>query len=436
MKLYLSENRYLRIGSFAIFYLAQGLPIGIISIALPAWLAEQGAETAQIAYFIAISGLPWGFKLLAGPVMDRFAFLPMGRRRPWVIAAQGGLLIAVLCLGVVPDPVNNMMLLTWVAFSVNCFAAVQDVAVDGMAIDVLPEGERGRANAFMAFGQVAGYSGSAALCAMALVRFGLMGAAWMLAIGVLFIFAWGILVRERQGERLLPWSQGQASEVAVQLHTGDWISIVTNLFRVMFLPASIVLILMTLFWRIQSGFWVTATPIIVVNQLGYESTDYSYWSATAGFVAAVLGLMFGPLIDRSGCRNLMLIALVALAVLHLSAGFLTALWDEPWFPLLVLFCDQFFGQIIFICFIALHMNVCWERIAATQFAIYMAWANLARSIGAGIYGELSPYLERGNEFLIMGMVCLIAAGLLMTVNFARHNERLEALRSGLHPAQT
>ena len=162
MKLYLSENRYLRIGSFAVFYLAQGLPIGIISIALPAWLAEQGAGTAQIAYFVAISGLPWGFKLLAGPVMDRFAFLAMGRRRPWVIAAQGGLLIAVFCLGLVPDPVNNMVLLTWVAFSVNCFAAVQDVAVDGMAIDVLPEGERGRANAFMAFGQVAGYSGSAA----------------------------------------------------------------------------------------------------------------------------------------------------------------------------------------------------------------------------------------------------------------------------------
>ena len=162
MTLYLSESRFLRIGSFTLFYVAQGLPIGLISIALPAWLAEQAVPASQIAYFVAISGLPWGFKLLAGPVMDRFAYLPMGRRRPWVIAAQGGLLLSICLLGLMPDPVENIVLLTWLAFIVNSFAAVQDVAVDGMAIDVLPEEEKGKANAFMAFGQVAGFSGSAA----------------------------------------------------------------------------------------------------------------------------------------------------------------------------------------------------------------------------------------------------------------------------------
>ena len=94
---YLSDSRLLRIGSFTLFYVAQGLPIGLISIALPAWLAEQAASISDIAYFVAISGLPWGFKLLAGPLMDRFSYLPMGRRRPWIIAAQGGLLLSVCC---------------------------------------------------------------------------------------------------------------------------------------------------------------------------------------------------------------------------------------------------------------------------------------------------------------------------------------------------
>ena len=70
---YLSESRLLRIGSFTLFYVAQGLPFGLISIALPAWLAEQAASISDIAYFVAISGLPWGFKLLAGPLIDRFS---------------------------------------------------------------------------------------------------------------------------------------------------------------------------------------------------------------------------------------------------------------------------------------------------------------------------------------------------------------------------
>ena len=56
-----------------------------------------------------------------------------------------------------PDGLSHFALLTAVVFTINLFAAVQDVAVDGMAIDVLPESERARANALMAFGQVAGF---------------------------------------------------------------------------------------------------------------------------------------------------------------------------------------------------------------------------------------------------------------------------------------
>lgn len=429
MNFYLSESRSLRIGSFALFYVAQGLPIGLISIALPAWLAGQAASASEIAYFVAISGLPWGFKLLVGPVMDRFAYLPMGRRRPWIIVAQGGLLLSICLLGLVSDPVSNIELLTWLAFIVNSFAAVQDVAVDGMAIDVLPEEERGKANAFMAFGQVAGFSGSAAACGFALVHFGLEGAAAVLVVGVAFVFVFGVVVRERLGEKLVPWTEGRASKSAIANQAKDWRSIMLDLFKVLFLPASLLLFLMALFWRIQAGFWVSAVPVIAVNELGFASENYSNYAAIVGFMAALFGLAFGPLIDRSGSRNLLLIGLLAMGCLHVSAGLMTSLWGQTWFQLLIFVGDQFVGQIVFICFIALHMKVCWEKVAATQFAIYMAWSNLARSIGAGIYGEVQPMLVMGQEFLIMGISAFFAAGILAMVNFKVHQQRLVDLRA-------
>jgi len=427
--LYLSESRSLRIGSFTLFYIAQGLPIGLISIALPAWLAEQSLPASQIAYFVAISGLPWGFKLFAGPLMDRFAYLPMGRRRPWIIAAQGGLLLSICLLGLIPDPVANINFLTWLAFTVNTFAAVQDVAVDGMAIDVLLEEERGKANAFMAFGQVAGFSGSAAVCGLMLVNFGIAGAAVFLAASVALIFAWGVVVRERLGEKLVPWTAGEAAKLAIASQVVDWRSITLNLFKVLFLPASLLLILMTFFWRIQAGFWISTVPIIAVNELGFASENYSSYAAIVGFLAALFGLAFGPLIDRTGSRNLLLTGLVTLGCIHVSAGLLTELWDQGWFQLLVFVGDQFVGQIVFICFIALHMNICWEKVAATQFAIYMAWSNLARSIGASIYGGVQPSLVTGQEFLIMGLTAFIAAAVLSLVNFNRHQQHLSELRA-------
>jgi PAT family beta-lactamase induction signal transducer AmpG len=152
----LTETRWLRLASFTAFYYAQGVPIGLLTIALPAWLAEHGSSLAQIASYQGIVGLPWGLKLIAGPLMDRFAFPPMGRRRPWVMGAQLGLTLSMASLALLPDAISQFALLTAIGFIVNMFAAVQDVAVDGMAIDVLPETERGRANALMAFGQVAG----------------------------------------------------------------------------------------------------------------------------------------------------------------------------------------------------------------------------------------------------------------------------------------
>ena len=80
--------------------------------------------------------------------------------------------------------------------------------MDGMAIDVLPTTERGRANALMAFGQVAGFSSFAALSGWLLNAYGLHAAALAgtAAIGaVLLLIA---VTRERRGERIMPWTAG------------------------------------------------------------------------------------------------------------------------------------------------------------------------------------------------------------------------------------
>lgn len=427
MNWFLAESRVLRFASFAIYYIAQGLPIGLLSIALPAWLSEQGVAASDIAYFVAISGLPWAFKLVAGPIMDRFSFLAMGRRRPWIVSSQIGLLVAMVVLSMVPDPVNQIAMLTSAAFAVNCFAAVQDVAVDGMAIDVLPEDERGRANSFMAFGQVAGYAASAALSALALVELGLLGAGLIQTFGLLLIFIWGVVVRERKGERLLPWTEGAALSRSVTLQADNWSSIANNLRLVFFLKASLIMIVVTGCWRIASGFWWVGAPVIVTQDLGYESTVYSYWTSTFSLIAAVLGLLLGPVIDKFGAKRMLFVALVAYGTIFLIAGGNVALWSVPAFTLGVAASEAMINQAIFISFIALHMSICWNKVSATQFAIYMAWANLGRSIGAQIYGSIEGSLAEGEAFLIMGALGFLGAGILLLLRLKKHDERLQEI---------
>jgi PAT family beta-lactamase induction signal transducer AmpG len=100
----LSENLTLRYVAFTLLYAAQGLPYGLLSIAVPAYMAEQGLTPSQIGSYMGIILLPWSLKLINGPIMDRWSFLAMGRRRPWVLLAQAGMVATSVVMAFTPDP--------------------------------------------------------------------------------------------------------------------------------------------------------------------------------------------------------------------------------------------------------------------------------------------------------------------------------------------
>ena len=78
----LSERSLIRYLTLAAMYVAQGLPYGLVLVAMPAWMAKQGLTAGEIGAFTGFVALPWAFKFTGGPLMDRYGYLPMGRRRP------------------------------------------------------------------------------------------------------------------------------------------------------------------------------------------------------------------------------------------------------------------------------------------------------------------------------------------------------------------
>jgi len=88
----LTENSFLRYFNFIALYFAQGVPEGMLLYGIPAWMAVNGKTPGEIAGFAVACGLPWSFKFIVAPLMDRYTYLPMGRKRPWVILGQIGLI--------------------------------------------------------------------------------------------------------------------------------------------------------------------------------------------------------------------------------------------------------------------------------------------------------------------------------------------------------
>lgn len=424
--LVLSESRWLRLLSLTAFYFAQGVPIGLLHVAVPAWLAEQGYSPAQVGSYVAAVGLPWAFKLVAGPFMDRYQFPAMGIRRPWVLGAQAGLVLALALLGVMPDGDQQFLALIVVGALANCFAAAQDVAVDGMAIDVLPPQEFGRANGLMMFGQVAGTGVFGGLSGVLLARAGLATAALVASAAVMAIFVVTLLARERRGEKFLPWTRGEPAPRELPSAT-SLVAIFGDLIKALVLPMSLMLMLATVLARVSTSMTVVVYPVLAVNDLGHAAESYSKVISTVYMIAAFGGLAVGPFIDRFTARRVAIAALVVVACLFAAFAATPFLWSTVPYTLAMLVLVELAIQAFTIAIIAQHMNITWVKVAATQFAVYMAVANLGRSGAAALFSVLSVPLDRQQIFVVMAVLALLAGAVLWRFSESRHQQRLRLL---------
>jgi PAT family beta-lactamase induction signal transducer AmpG len=422
----LTESRPLRFVTFFILYVAQGLPFGMVSVALPAYLAEAGRDPAEIASFATIASLPWIWKLLAAPMMDRWTWLSMGRRRPWVIITLSGLVIVGIAFAFFPNGLENLVVLTSLCFLLNAFAASQDVAVDGMAIDVLKREEHGRANAFMAFGQTAGIAGCGIVAAYAVNYFGMPGIAVMLCIGFGLILAVAIAVRERPGEKLLPWTEGQATRRSVEMKPDSWWVVIRDLLRVMLLPASLLMICVAILFRFADGFWITLAPIVAVQEFGVNNITFSKFVSQVSFIAAAVGIGLGLIIDKKGIRVFYgtAMALYGGIALYVGLSDFSSLTTTHLITIVILQALVFQG--VFIGMIASSMNLCWARVAATQFATYMTMANVGRLAGQGALVALDDRISYNQMYLVIACVFFVGAVLVWVTGFRKHRETVLA----------
>ena len=129
---------------------ASGLPLALTGQALQAWLTVDGLDLARIG-FLSLIGLPYTFKFLWAPLMDRVDVPGLGRRRGWIVVSQALLALALFVLSGV-SPVTSLPLFSLLGVAVAFLSASQDVVVDAWRTDVLPARERGIGSSLFVMG--------------------------------------------------------------------------------------------------------------------------------------------------------------------------------------------------------------------------------------------------------------------------------------------
>ncbi len=424
----LVEHKPLRFSAVMILYFMQGVPLGLSLVVLPSWFAAAGASPVQIGAFVGFALLPWSLKPFTGLIMDRFTYRPMGRRRVWILIAQACMVVVLVALASAAPNVHQIALFGSFCFALNLCAIFNDVAVDGMTIDLVPVEERGAINGCMYGSQIVGISATSFGAGAVLSAGGITTTALLLAVLVAVPSTVVGLFRERPGERLMPWTPGKPSAECEALQQDAWWPILREVFGSLADRRIIAFLAAFALCSATGALTDTVGPTATVQVLGWTSNHYSHFAGSATLLAGIFGItMTGLLIKWTGLARMVTIAGVLLVGLALLGGITRGNWVHSGVLPAILAAQVVVMTMMSILLIAWAMMLSKPAVAASQFALMMAISNFARSGMAGAWGQLTESHGYGAVFFAVAvlttgavLLCLYAEG---RISEPRESER-------------
>ena len=388
-----------RLLAFSLLYLSEGIPFGFSAIALATHLRMSGVGLTEIGVFTASLYAPWGFKWAWAPLVDLVKFKRFGAKRTWIAGAQS-MMIGTLGIVVFFDYSTNIQLLTALIVIHNIFAATQDVAIDALAIKVLPKNERGIANGFM-FGS--SYLGQAIGGSGALLIAGAFGFAasfpFVLLALLLILIMVTLRLQEPADEEMVDTQDHESvlTKILDQLKT-FFRELFQGFFKSGVGPLAGVLFSMMPFGAMALGLVLGSTIQVDLgmseNQIA-KLTMFGTISAASGCIAG------GWISDRVGHRKALGVwyVLTTIPTFFLARQFLgmegtAGVTIEMFFYVSIIY--SFTSGLTQGTSTAVFMNLTNPAVAATQFTGYMALHNLVytySSLWQGKYADLYGYAK-------------------------------------------
>jgi PAT family beta-lactamase induction signal transducer AmpG len=378
-----------------------GLPLYLLTQLVPAWFRLEEVSLTAISFFTLI-GLPYTFKFLWSPLLERYTLPVLGRRRGWMLATQLALIVTIGSLGFW-QPQADLLMIAAVALGVAAFSATQDIVLDAYRREILgTEGELAMGNtihvqAYRVSGLVPGSLGLILVGTVSWqVNFQIMAAFMLVGVGLT------LLVKEPPAPAVVPATLKEAVILPFQ----EFFT------RRALGPALAVLAFMVLYKFGDNFATVLATPFYIdmgfsPEQIGLIAKNAALWPSIIG------GVLGGLIIVKIGINK----ALWAFGVVQIVTigGFvwLSMVGANPWVLAIVIAGEYLgvgLGTAASVAFIARETS---KLAVATQFAMFTALASLPRTLAAPLVGPIVESFGWTNLFYlslvlaIPGMVLLL-----------------------------
>lgn len=343
-----------------------GIPLGVVVTLVPTWLSAQGLSPTEIG-MLQLAGLPWSFKFLWAPMLDRVRPPGLDRRRSWILLMQLLMIPAVGALSVI-----DAHAAAWVGLAclmIALISATQDVAMDAYAVEVMRPHEHGPGNAlritFYRLAMIA--SGGVAVASADLVSWPVVFA----VTALLFVPAMGLTVAADPPPPHDDAPRTFADAVVLPL-------------KALFARESIVPILVFLvLYKLGDNLASSMVQTFFVQHLHVSMLELGSLQKTIGLGMTIVGTLVGGfLLPRLGLGPSLWIFGGLQAVTNLTYAW--ASWAEGARPVVyaAITAENLVAGMGTAALVTLMTRVTERRFAAAQFAVLSSIATLSRTIAA------------------------------------------------------
>jgi PAT family beta-lactamase induction signal transducer AmpG len=386
-----------------------GMPLYVLISLVPAWLRSNDVNLATIGLF-ALIGLPYTWKFVWSPLMDRYKLPFLGRRRGWALLTQVVLLLAIGVLGQF-DPSTSLQVIVAVVFVVALFGASQDIVIDAYRRELLADDELGTGtsifvNAYRLSGLV---PGSLALILADLQPWTVVF--WVTGAFMLVGIVTTLMIREVSDDALAPHTLREAVvDPFVEFFSRDG-----------GIKAGLAILAFLFLYKLGDNMATAlATPFYI--DMGYSLSEIGSVAKVAGLWASIAGGVLGGIImlKVSINRALWLFGFVQVFTILPYIWLSQAGHSLP--GLFVVVSGEYLGvglgTIALTAFMARETS---RAFTATQFALFSSFIAVPRTVANASTGFIVEAVGWTQFFVICTIVAI--PGMLLLLKVAPWNDK-------------
>ncbi len=382
---------------------ASGLPLALSTSTLQAWFTVSGIDIVTIG-ILGLAGMPYLWKFLWAPLMDRYVPPLFGRRRGWVLVTQAAL-IAILVFMSTLHPQHQTLLLAILALAMAFASASQDIVINAYSTEVLRPHERGIGAAMM----IAGYR-----------------IAMLVSGGLALIFAdhlgWHmtyLLMAAFMSIGVVAAIFGPEPEKQAAPPTNLLAATIEPIKEFILRKDSLIIISMIVLYKIGDAFALSLTSTFLIRGLGFSLTDVGVINKFMTIIGSVIGVFVGGVgMARLGLYRSLMIFGILQAVSNFLYMLLAIVGKSFYFASFAIFFENFCGGMAMAAFLAFIMALCDRRFTAFQFALLTALASIGRVFAGPIAGVLVEHFGWVHFYFMTVIFALPGLGFLW---FMRRN---------------